>query len=271
MFRSSIPSTAGHGDACSLIAAVNEFPGPETNTPTSPRESSWNPANVSPVLPHPQMPSSFLDDAATTSNTRQKLRQIEAERNELLRVVQEERAGAAAGREAVERLQIQGGTSGMTASNAKRRVDTLKSETKLAGSKLPPHSANGLLREVYSTDLLFLIDTTASMTPYSEVSKNSYGDHGDDPNIQFLDFTTSVDRVYSFIDGLEVLNGYDIPRTSSAASNRLPRHPGSIRHGVWYTLATHIPMATYSRSHPRLPIGAPSLGASHINSPISPY
>ncbi|KAK1774191.1 hypothetical protein QBC45DRAFT_459257 [Copromyces sp. CBS 386.78] len=96
----------------------------------------------------------------------------------------------------------------------------------------PRRSTAGMFKAVVSTDLLFLIDTTRSMGSYIEAAKQqvrsivdelgktffneaeirmavvSYKDHEFNPNIQFLDFTTSVDQVRSFLAGLSIAPRY---------------------------------------------------------------
>jgi hypothetical protein len=94
-----------------------------------------------------------------------------------------------------------------------------------AGSEYFPQDFGGQVsKAACSTDLLFLIDTTSSMTPYIDAVKQqvrsivadiqeaffdestvwiavvSYRDHSHHPNIEFLDFTTSVDEVSDFLD-----------------------------------------------------------------------
>ncbi|KAK6497312.1 hypothetical protein TWF506_004785 [Arthrobotrys conoides] len=97
--------------------------------------------------------------------------------------------------------------------------------------KAESRSIAGLFKEAYSTDLLFLIDTTGSMQPYIEAVKKNvkgiindistefqrdadiriavvgYKDHSDEMNIQFLDFTSSYARVRLFLNNLEACGG----------------------------------------------------------------
>jgi hypothetical protein len=111
----------------------------------------------------------------------------------------------------------------------------LQSEIHQANSKQPPRDMKRLFKKACSTDLLFLIDTTCSMEPYLESAKNqvkdivleikraffgesevrvavvSYKDHQSPVNIEFLDFTTSTNRVFLFLDGLGPANGFDFP------------------------------------------------------------
>ena len=91
-----------------------------------------------------------------------------------------------------------------------------------------------LNKGVCSPDLLFLLDTTKSMKPYLEDVKEEfeslvhdiraafnqaqvrvaivgYKDHSDTPNIEFLDFTLSTDRMCSFLKNLDANGGDDAP------------------------------------------------------------
>ncbi|KAJ7252252.1 hypothetical protein C8J57DRAFT_1351442 [Mycena rebaudengoi] len=97
------------------------------------------------------------------------------------------------------------------------------------------HSSAGLFKAACSTDLLFLIDTTGSMKGSIDAAKKQvksivkdiklaflneadvriavvgYKDHADSPNIQFLDFTESTERVRSFLTELTAIGGDDAP------------------------------------------------------------
>jgi hypothetical protein len=120
----------------------------------------------------------------------------------------------------------------------------LQSEVDKANAKQPPRDMKRLFKKACSTDLLFLIDTTSSMTPYLDSAKNqvksivleikriffgesdvrvavvSYKDHQSPTNIEFLDFTTSADRVFLFLDGLEAREGGDMPEDVLGGINR---------------------------------------------------
>ena len=48
-----------------------------------------------------------------------------------------------------------------------------------------------------------------------------YKDHGDMPNIQFLDFTLSVDEVSRFLDTLLATGGWDTPEDVLGGSELL--------------------------------------------------
>ncbi|KAF5595665.1 kinase [Fusarium pseudocircinatum] len=117
----------------------------------------------------------------------------------------------------------------------KIRISALKSEVARANAAAPTYSKSGLFKSSCSTDILFLLDTTYSMNSYIETAKNQirsivkeikevflnesdvrvavvgYKDHGDEPNIEFLDFTTSVAEVYNFLANLKASGGGDIP------------------------------------------------------------
>ncbi|KAH8901677.1 hypothetical protein GQ53DRAFT_630594 [Thozetella sp. PMI_491] len=124
---------------------------------------------------------------------------------------------------------------GITNSEMKRRLRELKQDIKVAGDELKKRSTEGMFKEACSTDLLFLMDTTGSMASYITAAKEQvksitrdikaaflgqaevriavvgYKDHGDNPNIEFLDFTSSVDAVHAFLDRLVATGGADTP------------------------------------------------------------
>ena len=111
----------------------------------------------------------------------------------------------------------------------------LQEDIDKANAEATRRKTAGLFREACSTDLLFLIDTTSSMTPYLEAAKDqirsivsdikttflnepdvhiavvSYKDHNDHPNIEFLDFTPSADAVRNFLANLYAEGGADMP------------------------------------------------------------
>ena len=125
-------------------------------------------------------------------------------------------------------------TSSTLSTEAKLRVLQLKRDARAAGAESPRRSTAGLFKAVCSTDLLFLIDTTGSMTSYINAAKEqvksivndvkmaflneaevriavvAYRDHMDTPKIEFLDFTPSASRVRSFLNGLTAFGGGDI-------------------------------------------------------------
>lgn len=183
-------------------------------------------------------------DSATTSRTRERLRQAERERDELRRALGEKkdkptdtRHRIDKEREIAERLKREngGGFTGLTAAEARLRVALLKKEALSVSTASTLTSTEGLYKKVCSTDLLFLIDTTGSMWSYINAAKDQvksimddikktffneaevriavvgYKDHGDDPNIEFLDFTTSSDEVRDFLGKLDAIGGADTP------------------------------------------------------------
>ncbi|KAF1813615.1 hypothetical protein P152DRAFT_394135 [Eremomyces bilateralis CBS 781.70] len=167
---------------------------------------------------------------------------LQAERDSLLRTVAEERARTAeiqrlaeAERAIVERLKREGNEGELSATEARLRILQLKQDMQAAGAKAPRRPTTGLFKSVCSTDLLFLLDTTGSMWDYINAAKDQvrsivkdigesflgeaevrvavvgYKDHGDKPNIQFLDFTPSVDEVHRFLNTLQATGGGDAP------------------------------------------------------------
>ncbi|KAM0219235.1 hypothetical protein ACHAPA_005283 [Fusarium lateritium] len=126
------------------------------------------------------------------------------------------------------------GSRGLSAAEAKLRVLELKREAKAAAAMKKPTN-EGMFKTACATDVLFLMDTTSSMGPYIDAAKEQvkkimqditetfyneaevriavvgYKDHCDSINIQFIDFTTDVERVRAFIDRLRASGGGDIP------------------------------------------------------------
>jgi hypothetical protein len=123
----------------------------------------------------------------------------------------------------------------VSAADGKARVRHLQQEVERAKAAVPQRATAGLFKAACSTDLLFLIDTTGSMYSYINAAKEqvksivdeikesflnesevrvavvSYKDHSDRPNLEFLDFTPSADRVRQFLDLLTATGGSDFP------------------------------------------------------------
>ncbi|KAF2109414.1 hypothetical protein BDV96DRAFT_502565 [Lophiotrema nucula] len=136
-----------------------------------------------------------------------------------------------------ERLKREGNSDdiGVSAFDAESRLRELKRDRRTAENKSSSYSTKGMFKAAYSTDLLFLVDTTGSMQPYIDEAKKqvlsiadeikreflndaevriavvAYKDHADTPNVQFLDFTPEVDMVRTFIAGLYADGGGDTP------------------------------------------------------------
>ncbi|TGJ79403.1 hypothetical protein E0Z10_g9349 [Xylaria hypoxylon] len=126
-------------------------------------------------------------------------------------------------------------SSKLSAAEERSRLRQLQREVSQAKLAAPEHSTKGLFKAACSTDLLFLIDTTSSMASYIEAAKNQvrgimgdikaaflkesdvrisvvgYKDHADTPNVQFLDFTPSIDQVSQFLNQLDAVGGGDTP------------------------------------------------------------
>jgi len=174
------------------------------------------------------LPSSVATSRATTTRTRERLRDAEAAVDKLRRAVEDEH-------DLVERLKREGDALVLTGPETARRIRELRRDELHARAAAPRRATSGLFRTICSTDLLFLIDTTGSMGGYIEAAKQQvrsivddlgkaflgqaelrtavvgYKDHGDTPNIQFLDFTSSTDEVRSFLGGLVADGGNDAP------------------------------------------------------------
>jgi hypothetical protein len=126
-------------------------------------------------------------------------------------------------------------SSGISAAEDKQRVRELQQRVDSAIAAAPARDVEGLFKRACSTDLLFLIDTTSSMSSYIGAATGQvraivqeikatflnesdvriaivgYKDHCNSPNIEFLDFTTSVDQVHNFLNQLRATGGGDIP------------------------------------------------------------
>jgi hypothetical protein len=124
----------------------------------------------------------------------------------------------------------------LSAAEAKLRVLQLKDDARAASTESPQRTIAGLFKVVCSTDLLLLIDITGSMSGHINASRGQvrsivndikaaflneaevriavvgYKDHSDKPNIQFLDFTLSADRVRTFLNKLTATGGCDFAR-----------------------------------------------------------
>jgi Alpha-kinase family/von Willebrand factor type A domain len=248
MLRSSL-SCGDSLTATRILSASRDMPHfptkessvPETAPTSSPRtsvvesDSSKAKGETSPA----KMP---LVSSGTKSRTEERLRLAEEDLAKVHRALGAEKARAAeimrrAEEEhaLVERLKREGDSPVVSATEAKRRVRSLKRDERKATAEAPRGTSAGLFKAVCSTDLLFLIDTTSSMGSYIEAAKNQvksivadiggsfldevevrmavvgYKDHSDSPNIEFLDFTTSAHQVRSFLDGLSATGGADTP------------------------------------------------------------
>ena len=136
-------------------------------------------------------------------------------------------------RELNQRLRAEGAKS---SSLSPARIRSLREAAKASSDDAHGRKINtGLFKQVCSTDLLFLIDTTASMSGSINAAKEQvksivndinlaflgeaevriavvgYKDHQDSPNVESLDFTKDVNKVRSFIDGLRATGGGDTP------------------------------------------------------------
>lgn len=180
--------------------------------------------------------------ASTSSATRERLRDAEAENSALRKAIEGERSNASKMRRLAEeekaiaeRLKREGTRSELTAKDAASRIDKLKREVLTTSSRTASRSTDGLFKDVCSTDLLFLIDTTGSMADHINAAKEQvksivrdiheaflgeadirvavvgYKDHEDWPNVEFLDFTKDTDQVKNFLTALTADGGGDTP------------------------------------------------------------
>ncbi|KAF4994751.1 hypothetical protein FDECE_13024 [Fusarium decemcellulare] len=244
LFRSSLSHDSSSSGVTSLPPYSNGSTRERDSRASSTLSDEWTHIQSSrpPVASHLQRLRSNPASTSTSSATRERLRQLEAERDELRHAMEEERARASEMRRQAEeeraiaeRLRLEARLSGPSAADAKLRLLELRREAQAAHSELPKRSNEGIFKAACSTDLLFLMDTTGSMTNYINAAKEQvkqimdditkaffneaevriavvgYKDHGDIPNIQFLDFTTSIETVRSFIDKFRASGGGDTP------------------------------------------------------------
>lgn len=132
-----------------------------------------------------------------------------------------------------QRLEVQKRIS-PSAAEAEKRVWQLRNDARVASHKAGPRLSTGIFKASCSTDLLFLMDATGSMSTYIEAAKKqvknivsdinraffneadvrvavvAYRDHGDKNRIEFLDFTTDVGKVFRFLDRLIAMGGDDV-------------------------------------------------------------
>ncbi|KAI0881240.1 uncharacterized protein GGS22DRAFT_181772 [Annulohypoxylon maeteangense] len=125
--------------------------------------------------------------------------------------------------------RVQAASTASTKSVA--QFQKMKRDITSAKMATPPRSTAGSFKKACSVDLLFLIDTTGSMSPYIKAAREQvkdivarvkenflnesvirvaivgYKDHADNPNIQFLDFTPDTAKANMFLDMLVVMNG----------------------------------------------------------------
>ncbi|KAK4554000.1 hypothetical protein LTR86_008841 [Recurvomyces mirabilis] len=137
--------------------------------------------------------------------------------------------------DADERVLMRGSNSATSNDTARLRKLNLQREVDQANAATRARNTSGLFRDASSTDLLFLIDATNSMKPYIDSAKQQvrsivsdikeaflnqaevrvatvvYRDHNAEPNTEFLDFTTSVDEVWRFLDRIHTAWGKDFP------------------------------------------------------------
>ena len=169
--------------------------------------------------------------ARTTSKTHEQSRLVELERDELRARVSAVGRIAAEEHAQVERLKREGDVAGIPATEAKLRMRQLKLDPKAWAASLP--TSGEIFKIACSTDLLFLIDTTSSMSSHIAAAKwqvrsivkdirkaynniaevrvavVGYKDHAESPNIEFLDFTPTVDTVYAVFNELTATGGGD--------------------------------------------------------------
>jgi hypothetical protein len=214
--RDEIRSLADEMLRASLTRSVTSA-GSVSSTPPSYRRSAAQEFSTSPRPPNPA-----------------DLLKANRERNP---IVGSASSPAAITRDSIIRDSSSAGSSSsrVSAAEAKARVRHLQQEVDRAKADVPRRATAGLFKAACSTDLLFLIDTTGSMWSYINAAKEqvksivddikkaflnesqvrvavvSYKDHNDDPNIEFLDFTPSADRVHQFLDRLNACGGGDVP------------------------------------------------------------
>jgi hypothetical protein len=141
-------------------------------------------------------------------------------------------------------------STGTSPAEAKRQLRAVQQEVDQVKAYVKPRATNDYFRKACSTDLLFLIDTTSSMENYIDATRRQvksiisdirgtffnepevrvavvgYKDHNnkyDKINIQFLNFTTSIQDVHNFLDGVEAYCGGDCPEDVLGGVNQALR------------------------------------------------
>lgn len=214
-------------DPYSTSSTATTLPGYLHTPPYSSEDRSSTPQSEKQISDIPRSGTGSTT-ASTTSRTRERLRLAELKCEELLGQVDKERAIA-------EKLKQEGRAVERCDSKAELRIRELKKDAFAAAAESPQRSTEGLFKKVCSTDLLFLIDTTSSMSGHIRAAKEQvvsvvnsieeaffneaevriavvgYKDHSDSPNIQFHDFTTSADQARHFVTGLKATGGADAP------------------------------------------------------------
>lgn len=164
--------------------------------------------------------------SSTTSRTRERLRLLELERDELRHAVVNEQA-------VNKRLKEGRDVPELSGTEVELRVRKLQHDLRTVRANASQSGTTGLFKKACSTDLLFLIDATNSMKPYLEAAKNQvrsiikgiedtfyneadvriavvvYRDHGAEPNVQFQDFTSSTHEARSFLNKIHLEPGID--------------------------------------------------------------
>ncbi|KIW03287.1 uncharacterized protein PV09_05500 [Verruconis gallopava] len=187
-------------------------------------------SSTSSTLPvYTQSAYSDVRDTESTKKSRNRSSIASTEALRRLRNAQEEVRRL---RELNRRLKAEGSAA---SSLSISRIEQLQFDARASSANVPKRANSGLFKSVCATDLLFLIDTTSSMAEHIDAAKTQvkdivrdikaafleeaevrisvvgYKDHMNNPNIEFLDFTTEVDRVHSFINGLRATGGDDAP------------------------------------------------------------
>jgi hypothetical protein len=104
------------------------------------------------------------NSACTSSRTRDRPREAELQLKQLQDAMKEEPAVA-------ERLKPEGAATDSSSAEFRRRIRQLERDVRGSGIKSSRPSNAGLFKAMCSTDLLFLIDTTASMMSHINAAK----------------------------------------------------------------------------------------------------
>jgi hypothetical protein len=214
-----------------LLSALQQHAGPSRGpaNPPPPYSSAPSLTAVNPPGEDDQIGTILLQ---LLENERQKahrqgLQQANLSQEALRKDIEEQRI-------IIEKLKDQAEKGGISTEEEQLRIEKLKRELATASTKASKVKS-GMFRKICSTDLLFLVDTTSSMSGYINAAKEQirtivsnlddtffgkaevrmavvgYKDHADTPNIQFLDFTPSAREVESFISTLSARGGGDMP------------------------------------------------------------
>ncbi|KAM5350272.1 hypothetical protein ACJ41O_006777 [Fusarium nematophilum] len=229
-------STTSQGDRQALAQRMLHASLDEHSAPAITPPSSLSPDMCS-VSSDQTNPSSIAGRAVPPAETADSVSSQDTDSGSSIHPAEQRRVAEmqSSNRRRIEMRLKREGEAVVSALEAEARLIRLRNQTNQAQRATVTASSAGVFKRTCSTDLLFLIDTTSSMTPYIEAAKNQvisimedintaffhragvrmavvgYKDHDDYDHIQFLDFTSDASEVCSFLDTLVAVGGGDAP------------------------------------------------------------